>query len=211
MVAAAKIPDGLASAIHEARLSLSKNESLVERASRYRVLRAMGPSELEPSAFRAVVTVGMRRRIELYSRCTQFVLPLWESLVGTRHPHRMIEIAHQQIDGGISREEAASEMNSFLGAIDNFSPPSNGHVAGVGYVAAACVTLARKDVQFGKEDETSSDEELDCWDGSVYACAAFSGGLPWLPESDPGKAHEFWTWWIDDAVPSAYLSVPDIE
>jgi len=49
-----------------------------------------------------------------------------------------------------------------------------------------------------------ADEDHDSHDGPLYACAAYSGDLPWGKRSDPVKRREFWDWWLREAAPAAY-------
>ena len=40
-------------------------------------------------------------------------------------------------------------------------------------------------------------------DSASYAAIAYSGGVAWEKDSDPQKRLEFWTWWLNYAVPAA--------
>jgi hypothetical protein len=59
--------------------------------------------------------------------------------------------------------------------------------------------------------EIEADSDLDPWssDVAVWAVSAFAGpsGRIWTERSDSEKRLEFWLWWLEEAIPAAWLQV----
>jgi hypothetical protein len=211
MVTTSTFPRQLEEAIAECRESLGRSVSTIERPKRLRLLRAMGQVEFSPGTHNAIKTSGLRRRVDLAIRSTRFALPVWKKFIATNGPDRLIHVASSYLCGSVSREAALETLHSFeSGSDDALSIPMDcPYAIGVGFSALGCVMVALGDIEGYNQTESIQDEDLDHWDSHVYSCAAVAGGYPWASDANRTKAHEFWSWWLDDAVPQAFLSVSD--
>lgn len=199
-------------------LMLQQAKFALDRASdghlplpiRKRVLFALGEPHYEQSgSVHGSICVGLRRRVDLYARCTRKVMPIWNDVVDSREPEFMLELAAAYLAGTVSRDVAWRAQNSFGGRLLN-APASlseqHFHVSYVGNVAIGTVLAALGDVDFRPDYLDVLDHELDYYENSLYAMAAYSGELPWGEQSDPNRRREFWQWWLDEAVPAAARS-----
>jgi hypothetical protein len=201
----------LVAALREARSALdAASDGHLVLPVRKRVLVALGEPQYEPrGSGHGVVTVGLRRRVGLYTRCTRKVLPLWHDVVESRDPELMLELAEGYLAGTVSRDIAWRMQNTFGGTLLNAGaalPPDKYCVSYVGNVAVGTVLTALGDVYFDPEQSSFLDDDFDVYEASLFAMGAYAGELPWGDGSDPARRREFWTWWIDEAVPAAAAS-----
>ena len=170
---------------------------------RKEVYRAMGRSVVDGDN-RANITEGLIRRAWIDIIATERVLPIWESFLEGRDPHRMVQIAKSYLDGKIDWMDAWEQQNAFAGGllnVDSF-PSEYFYCSYVGHASVMCVLTALKDSYM--DDDGMYDEMLDSWDASFYACAAYSGEMPWELTSDIALRRDFWKWWLKTAVPQAF-------
>lgn len=173
--------------------------------TRKRIWRAMGPVMIDEGN-RAIYSPGLHRRTMLAAYSTEYVLPIWEQHWPRKDPHQMLEIAGDYLRRRIEWREAWKSANSFSGGLKNVEdiPEETFHSIYVGYAAVDTLFVALKDEDC--EESSTLDRDRDHWDASFYACGAYAGELPWSPRSDKNKRLEFWEWYLNDAVPRAYLS-----
>jgi hypothetical protein len=148
---------------------------------------------------RAEVTIGLLRRLRLQVLSATKVFPIWMRIVGTRDPSELLDVIDAYLDKRTSWDEALMAQNTFGAALSNVGalPAQDRYVVYAGYAATCAVLTALKDSDL--EDDGLQDRQIDYWDGALYACAAFSGDMPWMAQSDRVKRVEFWTWWLDQA------------
>jgi immunity protein Imm5 of predicted polymorphic toxin system len=189
-----------------ALLRASEN-AILRLSARKRLLRSMGTSQLRPDSNQAIVTQGLKRRTALQIISTEKVLPKWEWKVGTDDPRRMLDLARGYLAGSIDYEEAYCQQHTFGGALLNVDslPEEDIGIIYVGHAAVAAVLTALMDADLAENED--EDEDDDVYSGEMYACAAFSGDLPWGSLSSAAKRQEFWDWWLTVAAPQAYASV----
>ena len=76
-----------------------------------------------------------------------------------------------------------------------------------GVYAGFAMWAAASNIAYGTQvDEASFDIDLepDEWHASFFASLAWAGGAVWEGEvADANKRREFWTWFINDALPEA--------
>jgi Immunity protein Imm5 len=199
----------LIEAVHIAssKLISNANGELI-LSERKRIWSTMGELLIEGN--RAIKGIGLTRRTKLASLCVRKVLGLWDEVwpdnYGTR---QMLMVADQYLDNSIDFDSAWKRKNSFWGELDN--PLFEGNylaIVNVGFAAVKVVTTALVDEIFDPQnlEEDISDETLDPyqWDASFYAAAAYAGGAPWEEQSNTLRRREFWKWYLNEAVPSAW-------
>lgn len=207
-----KVNDELLQALEYARTALAQNEhGDLPLSARKRIWSAMGPRRTTDG--RAILSAGLRRRTRLAILTAQKVISIWRlSFPENNQPEFMLATTEEYMKGQADYKTAWKRQNQFWGELDNlkayavkYSPSVN-----VGYAAAVVVSTALNDEQFDPQQLESdvSDRDLDVydWDASYLACAAYAGGASWQPESDDNRRREFWEWYINEAVPSAWNS-----
>ncbi len=126
----------------------------------------------------------------------------------------MIQLAQAIVADHIDALDANQQMGDFWTQADNCrsqlrrrtgnsAPACAGHAA----AAAVAVALADKkavDCASGEDDETNSYYD---WDVSYFASIAYAGGGLSNSNADIEKRREFWKWYLQEAVPDAYLFV----
>ena len=137
----------------------------------------------------------------------QKIYPIWEQYFSDSDiAGRALKGAKDYAEDRMDAESAWKLANTLSGGLDNAGhltdPELNAFLAG----QACCdlLYLSFLDAACDEEDMQDQDQELDCWDYSMYAAGTYSGGFPFVPEpyhSDPSKLKEFWTWYIETALP----------
>jgi len=182
-------------------------------ATRHDVLRAMGPLLADAEGRHTIIGPGLRRRTRLAISLVRPVLPLWEAHYPAKHPHRMLELAQDYIDGRCDREKLRSEVSAFSGALDTSDTPDK-QLAYIAARAAVSAGFVAESDELLEPDEGITKEELedpqdpDHWDCAYWAAGAVSGGMQWEAGFDPVRHKAFWLWYVDTAVPAAW-SEPD--
>src|ERR1019366_29473 len=172
---------------------------------RKRLWSAMGPREADGA--RAILGPGLQRRTTLAILTVRHVLPIWETAFPTNHkPEWMLAVAQEYLDQLTDFQTVRGLNNLFWSELDCL-----GSVAvAVGYAAAQSVTTALSDERFDPAalDTVVSDQDLDPyqWDASFYASVAYAGSAPWEEKPHTNRRREFWTWFLEVAVPAAWDS-----
>ena len=204
------IPQQLAEKITVASEALNENpqgELLLH--FRRRIWDALGP-RLRDDENRPL-GAGWRRRTRLAILCVQHSLPLWQSdFPKDDRPEQMLATAEKLLKSEQSSEDALKQQNTFfaeLGDVPDEQLPS----ACTGYASVQAVTVAAVDQDENNDELDETDQDLDAyiWDSSYYASMAAANGDSSVPDSSISRRRDFWRWWLDQAVPQAYLSMPE--
>ncbi len=173
---------------------------------RNELLAAMGDAKLDDKEH-ALVTEGLLRRLRLSELCFARVYPIWEQIVGTRDPLKMIEAGHMYLDRQIDWKQSWKIQNGFSAALQHVYelPKGNFHAAYVGFAARNTVFVVLNDDWHTTPDP---DDERDDggWDPYFMAACAEAHELPWGSEFEPDRFREFWLWMLDTAVPTAWTT-----
>ena len=153
---------------------------------------------------------GRRQRVRLGALGVRKVLPTWESLFpDDQTARRALELADDLLAGSVLATIAEKEMGALWTRCDDLSwkHPDKQSVVMVGYGAIQVIREALSERHFGCENvnSQSTDRDVGPYDHDSAFCAAiaYSGGATWGKGSDPQKRLEFWTWWLNYAVPAA--------
>jgi hypothetical protein len=83
----------------------------------------------------------------------------------------------------------------------------NGRAYHVGQAALEALYAARGKPPFDAVtiEEYFTDADIDPWstDPAGWGASAYAGGT-WDPESDSGKRREFWSWWLEEGMLTAW-------
>lgn len=177
---------------------------------RKRLLLALGPYRRDPQA-RAIPSVGHRRRVALACATAEKVIPLWERhLYGDGRARRMVELARAYASGGSTEEAARDKIGRFMTELeDMLEEVGNVEYAGWAAVDAASVAASDEDLSDPDSDLDDLDVDVTSWSAGYAASVAYANGAPGQPGSEVNRRREFWNWWLDEAVPAAYLQEPE--
>ena len=110
------------------------------------------------------------------------------------------------IDAANIEADKAWEQIEKLGTINNDRSINNrSFYVYVTAFEALMEVLGRDPFQDIVIDESSTDFDLDPWssDTALWAVAAYAGQIGDL-DSDTSKRQEFWEWWLQEAIPTAW-------
>jgi Immunity protein Imm5 len=154
--------------------------------------------------------VGQRRLVKLEEVSTRKVLSIWEAEYPQRdEPHELLAFA-SRFYGNNWDAETAQELRSHF-------PHEVAENSASLVLEAAAITLEVAIICSARVNEYSWDNNIypknadnrdldypDGWDSAYCASVVFSNGVSWSESSDNTKRFEFWSWWLEQAVPEAY-------
>ncbi len=206
----------------------------VEPGYRYAIYAAMGPrlETITPTLQRPELgiyavsdTSGVRRRAWLGILTVRKVLPIWESLWPIAHvgkdnyPHRFLAFAEGAFSGVYSYEFLKEQLDTWYKVefsdsrykmIERHIGDSNvaSRICNMEHCAYTALCVVISDEDFDPVNIDFREQDLDPWtfDVAHHASVAYAGEV-WAPTLDIHKNREFWTWWLDEAVPTAYSMV----
>jgi hypothetical protein len=193
-------------------------------ALNHTVLRAQGAMEEHPdhillpvyrqAVYRAFVSGdesrGGHARGRLAVLTARHVLTIWqceqpddmmpEALLATADGAMAGQIEAERVDAAL--EEAWEWLSSLK--TERWGNP-DAYNAGAAAVFAVQETRGEgflEGVRIGEDDPDDEFFEPGIGDTALFAAAAFAGPS-WDGTPDPIKAHEFWIWWLREAIPTA--------
>lgn len=178
---------------------------------RKKIWRSFGSYQSNPDSDN--ITVGLKRRTRLAILCVKKVISIWEKVADDDdRPLEMIDLAERYIEGSINYSYIYKRWNDFVtDLIYLASDEAFLYAAEVVFASTKAVGIVLKDEELIRyEKDTQLDENLDSftWDASYFSAIAYSGSGPW-DNTNIEKRREFWLWYINEAVPQAYLAYED--
>ena len=163
---------------------------------------------------RALLTVSLKRRVKLDILCVERVLYIWDEVApDDKRPYEIIKATKDYLNGKMYEDSLWNFHNDFMGDLENLlSDIRFLNVLSVGFAAArTAVTALGDETLLIDYDDDLLDEDFDpyTWDASFHAASAYSNGETWGKCSSISKRKDFWTWYLDEAVPQAYNSYED--
>jgi hypothetical protein len=207
----------LQGALNEARRSLSQDpEGALILPVRRSIWKAMGAYEFDEGNF--AEGVGYLRRTDLAAMATRYVMSYWEDAFPNNNtPTRILEAVDEYLRGNIYSDEVwdGPDIDSFIAMLEEQEDPA----VAVGYAAVHVAVVAMNDEILIDEDEEEElpmdllDEELDYtdWSSEYFAAMIYAGGPPGDPDSSNQRRREFWTWYLNTAVPETYEYYDDAD
>lgn len=185
----------------------------LERRYRLAIWAALGP-KLDRA--RPDGDVGLRRRTHLERLSVLRVLPLWEArFPDVTLPQKLLAETEQVLAGQFDRKQVARDLGYSWGEMDAISWGYTDKIYAVGYAAHHVLYQAHCDSAFDPDPTTASwrlaDDEVSPYykDAAYLASLAAAGDAPIPGAGDNAKRLAFWEWWLSEAVPQAWASVPD--
>lgn len=176
------------------------------------IWKTFGAFEIKEK-YRASSTIGLKRRLKLATMCVEKVMNIWnEAFPNDKRPMRCIEVANEYVTGKTNYESIWNEMSHFVTDLDNQGGEERYYLAvPVGRAAISVLDVAIKDesiLVYGNDSRLDSDYDAYDWDTSFCVAIAYSGSGPW-DNTNIEKRREFWLWYINEAVPEAYMAFAD--
>ena len=195
------LPAPLRAALEQAQAALDASSTghLPLRARRP-IWEALGPAP-----------PGHHRRAVLDLLAIEHVKPVWdEAYAGDPAVDRVLDAARRALADGPphddARKLAVRADVDFLDRGDAERGFGPGYV-GQGACTALWTAIGDKSYEDLPMDVDDDDLDVEDWDASFFAELA-AGGEPDDPSVDPAPRREFWRWYLREAVPAAWASVP---
>jgi hypothetical protein len=183
----------------------------LELGHRYAIFSAFGSFKDTPPY---LDKNGWKRRLTLAIETTRHVLPLWkEALPHNTIPQMILTKAEKGLNSIGNEEQVWKIRNTtWVQLLDlGYKNEELQSILGAGFAALQALTVALQDEQFDGSEITldTKDQDIDpeTLDASFFAASAFAHGTIWEEESSSPKRREFWEWWLNEAVPSAWNAV----
>lgn len=198
------LPKELKQTIEEQNEALVKNsEGELILPGRKKIWIAMGAKD----------NIGRARRAILSISCAERVSLIWNSTFhDKKDPEKVLQAAQDYLQKKVDESDLRDQIGDLWTALDDLMYEGKFLVEiNAGYSAASAASCAISDEKYDEDkiDDSTLDEDLDPyeWDAGYYASIAYAAGLPGDDASDPEKRREFWSWYLNDAVPNAWSSV----
>jgi hypothetical protein len=155
--------------------------------------------------------------VSLGLACTRKAWPVWEAKF--REEPYPLDVAHSAEVIFESRQGSIEELRRGIGKVKTYLDSKL--ILGEEYFPAVCAgfsawAVARDVVSLlcgSLTDVGSGASELEVtpedWSPCFFASLAISGGAVWDGQGDPDVRHEFWAWYLAEAVPQALVIAED--
>lgn len=215
-----QLPENISFEIGKAH-ELLRQDSHINYGCRCAIYRAFGPRREKGGFGQENYKFGHLCRVELNKLSFLKVGERWKQLwPEDRFGAEVIEQTDLAINGMLSQEKAIELDDSLwqrLNSMDNYlekdftQSQREEHRAAIyaGFSALNVFRSALYDIEFPDfVDYSLSNEASDPWSCESAHWAADAFALH-LPGSDAyfAKLHEFWTWWLDEAIPASYSAI----
>jgi Immunity protein Imm5 len=176
-------------------------------ANRRRLRAAFGPWTVG-GAHR--YSAGWRRRVRLAQLCAERALEHWRrDSPDDDRPQAMLRLADRVMAGEVTPAAAAQEAKASLAEL-NEEQDQQDKRATWAWFAAIGVAAAAGAADYGDSlppDTTDKDLDPDALE-PAYAASIAEALHPGTPGADDVRRRAYWQWYVDEAVPAAYASVP---
>ncbi len=209
------LPSALSQAIESAYAAMERHpEHMLPPVYRQAIYRAIGPQS-DPLSHQVL------GRLALLS--ARRVLPIWQRTRPDDHtPERLLATAEDMMSGRWDRalDEAVAEQA--WDWLTNLKMEHSTTFAAHAAVIALFDMLVDvrgnwygvpgggflEGVSIGQNDMDDKFFDPGICDAAMFAVSAYADPQ-WDREYDPAKSHEFWTWWLREAIPTAWATVQE--
>jgi Immunity protein Imm5 len=193
---------------------------------RQAIKMALGPYyDIGKNNLQSPAAVGYKRRGVLAILTARYVQPIWQQVTPTE------DLSQEEIDRGLPARTllraqkyltgeltvgSAKEFYRFYNLIwqDVLSLMQTEDIdqtwpVGAGWAALKALLGMRADFKF-EIDLSRTDEsirDIDARDYEFHAVVAYANGTPDWPNADQARRHQFWNWWLTEAIPIAWNAV----
>ncbi len=157
--------------------------------------------------------LGHIKRAKLELLCAWKTLHIWESCPFTDNLAReLLEISEQCLQEKMTTVELSQKSDGFYFLVDDLISEGEEYLdaAYAGFACAAAVNAVLYDIDLNLVGIPDQDKEPEDWLACANACDAYSSVRSWkIEESNVPKRREFWEWFLNQAVPSAWNYYPE--
>lgn len=202
-----KLSDVISLAKHEV-IGNAKGELILP--IRKKIWACLGEYEIDDKN-RALVTSGLIKRTKLNILCIEHIIQFWNvTFPNDNTIVSLIQSINKYLNSEIDWQELWDIQNNTFTKFENMMLDEKFLLAGcVGIATLKALTTVlydEKHIIFGKDSDYDESYDSYDWDTSYYSAMVYSGGGTWDENSDSTKRREFWLWYLDVAVPMAYVS-----
>ncbi len=154
---------------------------------------------------------GHVRRTALALSTVRHVLPIWnQRFKNDDRPQQVITLTEKVISGEVSKAFAEKESQKFWREMQQLGYDDSGMAFTVGCAAVASLDTAIFDENFDPDEidfNLTDNQDIEGNDAAFFAACAYTNGAVWdtiSGKSDSAKRLEFWSWWLNVAVPNAW-------
>lgn len=158
---------------------------------------------------------GHLGRTALALSTVRHVLPIWKQKFNNDKPQQVISLAEKVISGDVNKAFAEEQSQHLWREMQQLGYEDSGMAFTVGCAAVASLDTAIFDENFDPDEidfNLTDDRDTEGNDAAFFAAYAYANGTVW--ETVSGKSHsakrlEFWSWWLNVAVPSAWETIQE--
>ncbi|MEC4816043.1 MAG: Imm5 family immunity protein [Scytonema sp. PMC 1069.18] len=161
---------------------------------------------------------GHLRRTALALSTVRHVLPIWnQQFSNDDKPQQVLTLAEKVISGDVSKALAEKESKQLWREIQQLGYDDSGIAFSVGCAAVASLDTAIFDENFDADEidfNLTDEQDTEGNDTAFFAACAYANGPVWETisgKSDSAKRLEFWSWWLNIAVPNAWEAIEEDE
>lgn len=154
---------------------------------------------------------GHLRRTAIAVSTVRHVLPIWNRrFKNDDRPQQVLTLAEKVISGDVSKAEAEKESQNLWREMQQLGYDNSSMAFTVGCAAVASLDTAIFDENFDRDEidfNLTDNRDTEGNDAAFFAACAYANGAVWETvsgKSDSAKRLEFWSWWLNVAVPTAW-------
>lgn len=154
---------------------------------------------------------GHLKRTVLALSTVRHVLPIWnQKFPHDDRPQQLLTLAEAVISGDVSKAFAEKEAERLWREMQQLGYEGSGMAFTIGCAAVASLDVAISDENFDEEEidfSLTDNQDTEGNDAAFFAACAYANGAVWESisgKADSAKRLEFWSWWLNTAVKSAW-------
>jgi len=144
------------------------------------------------------------QRAALAASAAARVQPLWRYRYGNDElPSTALATIKEITAARLSAQQAQAVFNDLWNQALHIATDDPAPEVASGFAAIQAVGAALYDEAFNSNAidlERLDEDDPENHDAAFYAAAAEAGGMPWDEGSNSDQRHQFWRWWLKEAV-----------
>jgi len=160
--------------------------------------------------------VGLTRRTNLCALVVEKVRPIWERHYpdppAVEAIEDMLRLARERLRQEITEDEALDGRSQLVGPLQNYITEAEEEQPGLsaGEAAQNLVHTAVYDEDVEQPELLDADLDPTAWDCAFWGACAWGGAIPGQDGWDQEAYKEYWLWYLDEAIPEAWASMPEV-
>jgi hypothetical protein len=152
------------------------------------------------------------RRAKLELICAKKNFDKWNNCPLTDELGKeLLELAENCLLGKAERKELEEKSNDFYTIVDDLMSEGEEYlvIAYAGFACDAAIKSVLYDIDLDILDTPEIERDPEEWTACFNACNAYSNSKSWkLDELNISRRQEFWTWFLETAIPAVLDSYP---